>query len=79
MKKKLLLIALSLVVVATLLLFGGCNSGVVEGNNKYKHWFIEESPITGKYYEIFQYGGYTGMSEVTEQEYNKYLEMIEEK
>jgi len=86
MKKKLLLIGLSLVVVATLLLFGGCDSdyrdeiNVNDGRVWYKgwEWYIEKSPITGRYYEVRKAGTTMAMSEVTEAEYNKYLEMIED-
>jgi len=44
------------------------------------HWYVEQSPITGRYYEIYKHmdnyaAGYFGMSEITEEEY---LEGVED-
>lgn len=39
----------------------------------YFEWKIVQSPITGRYYEIAELNSLLGMSEVTESEYNEYI------
>lgn len=52
---------------------------MIDKDENVSDWVIDKSPITGRYYEIrFDKGfRHNGMSEVTEEEYNKYLEMID--
>lgn len=94
MKKKLLLITLTLLLVAVMaVVLSGCTSkedmaefgypkiiGEVMVDTNFCKWWIVKSPLTNRYYEIFKSNSYGWcMSEVTEQDYLKYLEMIEGK
>ncbi len=46
-----------------------------------KGWSVVQSPITGKYYEVLKLdagvAGYMSMSEVTQAEYDRYIEAKE--
>lgn len=68
---------LLIIFLAICLIFAGC-SGDHISNLKAEDgtWFIVKSPITGRYYEVFSINYPVGMSEVTEREYQKYLELI---
>jgi hypothetical protein len=89
--KKYLMLLISLLVIGVSL-FGGCekqtenseypySSGDVVISGFHMSWCIIKSPITNRYYEMYHqdYDSYFICSEVTEAEYLKYLEMIEEK
>lgn len=90
MKKKLVLITLTVITLLALV-FGGCGgsdsisggSDTIRGDTRNRDsgiWWIEISPITERYYEIYHNTAYGyAMSEVTEEEYLKYLDMIQEK
>jgi hypothetical protein len=79
MKVKILLVAFVAIVIVV---FGGCMGygELIETDTRIS-WGVDKSPITGRYYEIRYDDGYrfNGMSEITEEEYNKYFEMIEDK
>ena len=74
MKKSLLCALLVLIALLSLI---GCAG--VEMKVEKLGWSIVQSPVTGRYYEIATrydgYQGYMAMSEVSQTEYVKYLEL----
>ena len=65
MKRKIGLVLLLLVVMLS-----GCEPS--PGDKSYP-WEIQQSPITGRYYEINHLDFGAGMSEVTQAEYEEYM------
>lgn len=75
------------ILILSLFLITSCTN-TADKINKHREsdWSVMQSPITGRYYEIFTKNlGYNSamltMSEITEEEYNKYIKSqdVEEK
>lgn len=94
MTKKLLVISLIILILTVFtVILGGCacsdedlkelgypkviGDWMASGDGHY--WYIVQSPITDRYYEVFREQANIAMYEVTEQEYYDYLGMIERK
>jgi len=80
MIKTLVSIIVSSLLFVALLGSTGCGTPVrvADPQNTSASWWIEKSPVTGRYYEVYYQVAPRGlaMSEVTELEYLDYLDRV---